>query len=73
MARSMTLRNQVLIWAGFPRCAILLLWLFRSILLPFVVGLALAYLLNPLVNMLQQMRHQSAVGVDARADVGVSR
>lgn len=48
----MTLRNQVLVWVGFFLVLILLLWVFSSILLPFVVGLALAYLLNPLVNLL---------------------
>ena len=50
----MTLRNQVLIWIGFFVVIILVLWLFRGILLPFVVGAALAYLLNPLVNQLQR-------------------
>ncbi|MCS6759312.1 MAG: AI-2E family transporter [Candidatus Devosia euplotis] len=50
----MTLRNQVLIWIAFLGVLILLLWLFRGILLPFVVGAALAYLLNPLVNQLQR-------------------
>ncbi|MGV8854806.1 MAG: AI-2E family transporter [Devosia sp.] len=49
----MTLRNQVLIWIAFLVVLVLLLWLFRGILLPFVVGAALAYLLNPLVNRLQ--------------------
>ncbi|KFC72424.1 putative permease often clustered with de novo purine synthesis [Devosia sp. LC5] len=52
----MTLRNQVLIWISFLVVLILLLWLFRGILLPFVVGAALAYLLNPLVNQLQQWK-----------------
>lgn len=50
----MTLRNQVLIWIGFGVFVIVCLWLFRGILLPFVVGAALAYLLNPLVNQLQR-------------------
>jgi len=50
----MTLRNQVLIWIAFLVVLVLLLWLFRGILLPFVVGAALAYLLNPLVNTLQR-------------------
>ncbi|WP_240233706.1 AI-2E family transporter [Devosia lacusdianchii] len=50
----MTLRNQVLVWVTFLVVLILLLWLFRGILLPFVVGAALAYLLNPLVNQLQR-------------------
>jgi len=52
----MTLRNQVLIWIAFLVALVLLLWLFRGILLPFVVGAALAYLLNPLVNQLQKWR-----------------
>ena len=56
----MTLRNQVLIWVGFFAVLILLLWLFRGILLPFVVGAALAYLLNPLVNQLQAWKFNRA-------------
>lgn len=52
----MTLRNQVLVWIGFLVMLILVLWIFRGILLPFVVGAALAYLLNPLVNQLQKWR-----------------
>nr|WP_314260008.1 AI-2E family transporter [uncultured Devosia sp.] len=56
----MTLRNQVLIWIGLLVGLILVLWLFRGILLPFVVGVALAYLLNPLVNQLQKWRFNRA-------------
>ncbi|MBE7731633.1 AI-2E family transporter [Devosia faecipullorum] len=52
----MTLRNQVFIWIGLLLVLILSLWIFRGILLPFVVGAALAYLLNPLVNQLQRWR-----------------
>lgn len=51
----MTLRIQVLVWVAFFLAAILVLWVFRSILLPFVVGLALAYLLNPMVNIVQKI------------------
>lgn len=51
----MTLRNQVLIWVGFTFVMIVVLWIIRPILLPFVVGLALAYLLNPLVSLLQRL------------------
>lgn len=58
----MSLRYQVLTWAGLFLLAILLLWVFRSILLPFVVGLALAYLLNPVVNWLQHIRINRAWG-----------
>ena len=56
----MTLRNQVLIWVGLFVALVLMLWVFRSIMLPFVVGAALAYLLNPLVNKLQQWRFNRA-------------
>ena len=56
----MTLRNQVLIWVGLLVALVLTLWLFRGILLPFVVGAALAYLLNPLVNQLQNWRFNRA-------------
>ena len=52
---TLSLRYQVMIWAGLFVAAILLLWVFRSILLPFVVGLTLAYLLNPVVNWLQKL------------------
>lgn len=52
----MALRNQVFIWIGLLLALILFLWVFRGVLLPFVVGVALAYLLNPLVNQLQKWR-----------------
>lgn len=52
----MTLRTQVLVWVGFFAVTILMVWIFRPILLPFVIGLILAYLLNPLVNMVQRLR-----------------
>ena len=52
----MTLRNQVAIWIGFLVALIVSLWIFRGILLPFVVGAALAYLLNPVVNQKQKWR-----------------
>jgi predicted PurR-regulated permease PerM len=52
----MTLRMQVLVWVGFSLVTILVLWVFRSILLPFVIGIALAYLLNPIVTWLGKVR-----------------
>jgi predicted PurR-regulated permease PerM len=48
----MTLRNQVLVWVGFTVVVILTIWLFRPILLPFVIGIALAYILNPGVTFI---------------------
>lgn len=52
----MSLQNQVKIWLAFLVVSLLLIWVFRGILLPFVVGLALAYLLNPLVGQVQRLR-----------------
>ena len=50
----LSLRNQIAIWIGVLLVSIFLLWMFRGILLPFIVGLALAYLLNPVVTTLQR-------------------
>jgi len=49
-----TLRTQVLIWVALAVVSLLIIWTFRGILLPFVIGLALAYLLNPLVNRVER-------------------
>jgi predicted PurR-regulated permease PerM len=51
-----SLRNQLLVWTAFFVVVILVLWVFRGILLPFVVGIVLAYLLNPVVNLAQRLR-----------------
>lgn len=44
-------------WWIFSAVALVLLWLLKPILMPFVVGIGLAYIGNPLVNRLQ--RHMS--------------
>jgi predicted PurR-regulated permease PerM len=49
-----TLRNQVLIWIGLAIVSLFIIWTFRGILLPFVIGLGLAYVLNPLVNLIER-------------------
>src|SRR5687768_7718838 len=50
----MTLRMQLLIWAGLFLATIAFIFVFRSILLPFVIGIAIAYLLNPSVTWLSK-------------------
>jgi predicted PurR-regulated permease PerM len=50
----MSLRNQVLVWVSFTVVVIFAIWLLRPILLPFVVGIAIAYVLNPVVKQLQR-------------------
>ncbi|MCB1518643.1 MAG: AI-2E family transporter [Hyphomicrobiaceae bacterium] len=48
----MSLQKQFWIWIALFAFTILALWVFRGILLPFVVGMGLAYLLNPAVEWL---------------------
>lgn len=45
-------RNQILFWSLGLLALILFVWLFKAILLPFVLGIAVAYLLNPMVRLL---------------------
>jgi predicted PurR-regulated permease PerM len=52
----MTLQNQLKVWATLFVVFVLVLWVFRGILLPFIAGIALAYLLNPVVGLLERAR-----------------
>lgn len=45
-------RNQILFWSLGLLALILFVWVFKAILLPFVLGIAVAYLLNPMVKLL---------------------
>src|SRR5262249_1513852 len=47
--------RQVSFWLAALAVVALVLWLLGPILLPFVAGMALAYLLNPVTNRLQQL------------------
>ncbi|PIO98712.1 AI-2E family transporter [Pleomorphomonas carboxyditropha] len=49
------LRNTVLFWTGAALAFGLLLYVFSSILLPFVAGMALAYLLDPVADRLERL------------------
>lgn len=51
----MTLERQALFWLCAFAGLVLFLWLFSGILLPFVAGLALAYLLDPLADRLERL------------------
>lgn len=52
----MNFRQQVLFWLAISAFVFLVMWLLGDILLPFVAGVVLAYLLNPLTNRLQRYR-----------------
>ncbi|WP_085584982.1 AI-2E family transporter [Thalassospira mesophila] len=49
----MTIRDQVRFWLLACAAFFLLVWLFSSILLPFVAGMAIAYFLDPLADKLE--------------------
>jgi predicted PurR-regulated permease PerM len=56
----MSWQNQIKVWVGVLAITILMLWLFRGILLPFVAGLALAYLLDPVADRLEKWKFSRA-------------
>ena len=49
----MQIERQIAFWVAAFLVFVGLLWLLHHILLPFVVGAALAYLLDPLANRLR--------------------
>ncbi len=50
----MSFERQVTFWVAAAALFLAALWLFGNILLPFVGGMALAYLLNPLANRMER-------------------
>src|SRR2546428_2970436 len=52
---SMTLTRQMTFWGATLAVVIVALWLLREILLPFVAGMALAYLLDPVAERLERV------------------
>ncbi len=52
----MTLQRQFLIWLGAVAGFVLLLHLFSPILLPFIMGMAIAYFLDPVADWLEERR-----------------
>jgi predicted PurR-regulated permease PerM len=51
----MNLQRQVLFWVGALVVFILIVWILRDMLLPFVAGMALAYFLNPVADRLERI------------------
>lgn len=51
----MTLQRQVSFWIIALAVLVFLLWLLSGVLLPFVAGMALAYLLDPVADRLQRL------------------
>src|SRR5262249_36304472 len=53
--RLVTLGRQAAFWIGALVALLLFLWVFSGILLPFIMGMALAYLLDPIADRLQRL------------------
>jgi predicted PurR-regulated permease PerM len=51
----MNLKRQVVFWVATLGVFVALLWLLHRILLPFVAGMVLAYLLDPLANRVERL------------------
>src|ERR1700731_3053758 len=51
----MTFTRPVAFWSAALAVLIVLVWLLHDILLPFVAGMVLGYLLDPLANQLQRL------------------
>jgi predicted PurR-regulated permease PerM len=54
-AEGISFQRQLMFWLAALAVFILVLWLLSEILLPFIAGLAIAYLLTPLTDRLQRM------------------
>ncbi|MGJ8529232.1 AI-2E family transporter, partial [Maritalea sp.] len=52
----MTLQNQIKAWVLMLALFILFMWVFRGILLPFIAGMILAYLLDPVADLLEKIK-----------------
>ncbi|MFP4313775.1 MAG: AI-2E family transporter [Alphaproteobacteria bacterium] len=52
MQSNIYFRNQIFFWFAAFIVFLVFVWLFKAILLPFVLGIAIAYLLNPMVHQL---------------------
>lgn len=51
----MTLERQLRFWLGAAALTVAFLWLFSGVLLPFVAGIAIAYLLDPAADRLERL------------------
>ncbi len=53
--KPLNIKTHMIFWAGVSIAFLLFVWVFKTVLLPFVLGIAVAYLLNPIVNKLGGM------------------
>jgi predicted PurR-regulated permease PerM len=63
LAGSFGVPSRALFWLLLAAAVAVFVWLLRDVLLPFVAGLIVAYLLNPLVNQLERIRLSRTLAV----------
>ncbi|MBN2691619.1 MAG: AI-2E family transporter [Burkholderiaceae bacterium] len=63
--------KNALIWLGIGVALLWLIWLLGSILMPFLVGITLAYVLHPLVERLKNHRIPRALGAALAITVAI--
>ena len=51
----MSVRRQIIFWLGTFFAFVFFLWLLSDVLLPFIIGMALAYLLDPVADRLERL------------------
>ncbi len=51
----MSVRRQIMFWLGTFVAFVFFLWLLSDVLLPFIIGMALAYLLDPVADRLERI------------------
>ena len=54
-SRQIPFQAQITFWVVVAIFASLIVWMFKAMLFPFVLGVAVAYLLNPVVNKLGEL------------------
>jgi len=52
----MTLQKQIISWVALLAVFVLFMYVFRGILLPFIAGMILAYLLDPVADLLEKLK-----------------
>ena len=62
---SVDLKRQLIFWSCALVVLVALLWLLNDVLLPFIAGMALAYLLDPLVKRVQRLGVNRAIAAVA--------
>lgn len=59
---SMTLRNHIYFWIATTVLILGVIWLLKGVLLPFVLGAAIAYLLEPVMEFLSRKKLPRTIG-----------